>query len=81
MRFGYNPQIILSPFLSQSYLPWTVMMEKPFCLPWAVMASKAECFFFSTLDSYGRKKIGFCLLWKVIVGRGTVLSAIDSYVW
>ena len=36
---------------------------------------------FSTLDSYGRKKIGFCLLWKVIVGRGTVLSAIDSYVW
>ena len=44
------------------------------------MVSKAE-WFFSTLDSYGRKKIGFCLLWKVIVGRGTVLSAIDSYVW
>ena len=26
MRFGYNPQIILSHFLSQSCLPGTVMV-------------------------------------------------------
>ena len=27
MRFGYNPQIILSHFLSQSCLPWIVMVN------------------------------------------------------
>ena len=79
MWFGYNSQIILSHFFPNivSYgQSW--FMEKPFCLPWAVMASKAK-YFLSTLDSYGRKRNRFCLLWKVIVGRGTVLSAIDSY--
>ena len=80
MWFGYNPQItsLFIPILSamDSHGFW----RNRFVCHGQLWSVKQNVFF-STLDSYGRKKIGFCLLWKVIVGRGTVLSAIDSYVW
>ena len=81
MWFGYNPHIILSHFLSQILSPMDShgLWRNRFVCHGQLWLVKQNVF--STLGSYGRKKIGFCLLWKVIVGRGTDLSAIDSYVW